>query len=247
MTHRGQRGLDAPPIPVALCLMLGVMVCIAWAFDLPYIREMIPGRPAMQLTSAVCFIAFGVMLYFTDRLNGRGVRVRLASAALILLVMGWIWTGYAFSFDPHLDEAIGAGTAWPGRPSFGCAFAFTTAALWGLLHSTRYAIPDLTAGMIIMVVAVPAIIGHAVGQPALYYQTGGAGMALNTAVLTMVMGAAIHGRHHGHRRTRAAGTLAVLAVAAITLAAAGGAKLAGVQGPPAWPTRDAGSLNLRGR
>lgn len=248
MTHRGQRGLDAPPIPVALCLMVGVTVCLAWAFDLPIIREVIPGRPAMQLTTAICFIAAGAMLYFTDRVNGRGVRVRLSSAALILLVMGWTWTGYVFSFDPHLDEAIGAGDRWPGRPSFGTAFAFTAAALWGMLYRTGYAISELTAGMIVVMIAIPAIIGHAIGNPTLYYEAvGGVGMPLNTAILLLILGAAIHGRERGSRGVNTGATLLIMAAAAAGLLAATSAKIAGVAGPSAFPIIDTGKQNLRGR
>lgn len=239
------RGLDAPSLGVLVLLLGGLAVALAWVTDLPFIREVAPGLPATQFTTALCFIAAAAMVYFVDRCNGRGVLARVFCSAMILLVMGWTLGGYCFAFDPRLDESLHAGDRWPGRPAFPTALAFVLAGLWGLLHRTPYAPGSRFAGAAVIALALPALIGHVTRSPALYYQSMfGTGMSLVTAVLLMVLGTSVHSRT---RRVQAPAVMLCLMVLFAVVLSSTVAKLSGVQGPPPWPGVDAGSPSPKGR
>lgn len=231
--HPAWREPTAPAAISLVCLAVSFTVLSAWTFDLPIIREVIPGRPAMQVTTAISFMLTGLLIYFVGRFNGHGNRARFALSFGLLLIMGWTFLGFVFGFSPHLDELLGGGTLAPGRPSFPSAVCFLAIGLWGVGRDTRYAISDQIVGVLLLAISLPAIMGHAIGQPALYYRSEsgvgvGIGMAFNTAVLFALVGYAIHGKA---RKNPVSVTGVIIAIISTAIVMVGAAKRAGVGGP----------------
>ena len=192
--------------PLAIAT-IGLVVLIAWIYDIPQLKSIIPDAPSMKFSTAVAFICSGVAIYFVlelltskHRIPSAASQVILPAAILIIILFMSTHIASAVLSRPSgidnlfVKEAQDTPfTASPGRPSgvtmtnFLLIAVATTFAI--TQHSSMKKILSIM-GIVIGLSAAIALIGHAVGVPILYYALEGVttGMAIHTAVLFLVVG-----------------------------------------------------------
>ncbi len=119
--------------------LLGCLVLLGWALDIPTLRNPLPGSVAMKANTAMAFVLSAVPLgLWRDRRTWRHAIAR-GCAALVVLVGVLTLAEYAFGWDLHIDEwlfrdAVGApGASHPGRMAPLTALGFV---LLGLAEMT---------------------------------------------------------------------------------------------------------------
>lgn len=183
-----------------LVMIAGVLVMFGWIFDIGILKSISPNMATMKFTTALCFIASGVVLYSATQ-KGREdsfmVQAILPSAILfILLLMVTLLISSIFGFNIGLDsffiqEKAGAvNTVIPGRPSIPTMINFTVITLAGISILANFKKSLAYPGSIILLIGSVAALGYIFNQPVLYYLIPGinTAMALNTAMLFILIG-----------------------------------------------------------
>ena len=181
-------------------LLIGLMVVIGWIFNIGILKSILPGLVSMKFTTALCFIASGIVLYAVaegEKESSFVIPTILPAAILIiLLLMATLFISAVFSFNTGLDsifvqEKAGAiNTFIPGRPSIPTMFNFILIAIAGILTLAGFKRHLFWLGIAVLLIGSVATLGYIINQPLLYYLIIGinTAMALNTAMLFMLIG-----------------------------------------------------------
>jgi two-component system, cell cycle sensor histidine kinase and response regulator CckA len=180
--------------------LVGVVVLIGWAADLPILTSVLPGYPAMKPNTAVCFALSALVLALEVR------RVNLphapllplaitAGSALLVAVGAITLIEYATQADLGIDLLLFADAADPAEPFPGRMSPISAAGfvLFGILTllprqaSPRSGATFTTLAAIGLSLSYLAIIGYAYHVPLLYAREAYASIALNSAVTIFVM------------------------------------------------------------
>lgn len=200
------RAIAGANILCGLVSGLGMLVMLGWFLDIPALKSVSPDWVTMKFATAFSFVLSGAMIYCVGRI-ARGDRawaqVLLPGLVLmILLLMVSLLTAAALHVDVGMAELFvreSAGavqTVQPGRPSTVTMICFTLIAAVGLVAMFVPAgKPRLwkITGAALCLSGAAALLGYALGEPALYYywKNLSTAMAMHTALLFMLVGAAL--------------------------------------------------------
>ncbi len=193
-----------------LTVLLGSMVLLGWAYDIPVLKSVLPGWVSMKANAAACFIMTGVALCLLARppgaFNPRQAIFFSRLARLFIVPVGLIAAltlgEYVFGWNPGIDhwlanEAFGAvGTTHPGRmaPETALNFILLAVALWinGGARKTRYSIlAAVSIGLLVITLALAALITYAMSGFGANGWFGLTLMAVNAAILFIMLGVAV--------------------------------------------------------
>ncbi|MEW6493718.1 MAG: PAS domain S-box protein [Cyanobacteriota bacterium] len=187
--------------------LVGFIVILAWVFDIPLLKGILPNLPTMKVNTALCFLLGGTSLWLWHwqgkKEKEKGKRkiqiLSLSLAFLIALIALLTLIQYGFNLNLGIDEfliqqpePLGS-TAAPGRmaPNTALAFLFEGSALL-LLNVNR---PNYLAiqGMAIggWLIGFVGLLGYVYGS--VYFYTAGSytGMAVHTAIAFLLLASGI--------------------------------------------------------
>ena len=197
---------DAPALVwlvAALAVALGGAVLTGWALNIGVLKSVLPGWVTMKPNTALCFMLVGLGLGLGLRQSpGAGVflsRLCLLLTGLIgLLSLGEYVLGRNLGIDqvlfPELSSAVG--TSHPGRmaPDTALCFILCAAGVGSVLRSRRSTITKITSlllGAAIGTVALIEVFSYFTPSLRTYGWGGLTMMALPTAVMFLLLGAAL--------------------------------------------------------
>lgn len=187
---------------------VGLVVLIGWIAGVDIVKTVLPGSVSMKFSTSVSFIFAGLaMLAISDGLKGNArpflTRVVLpASILVIMLFMTSHITSILFSAQVGLDnlfvkEASDPSlTSSPGRPSIATIANFLLIMAAGIIMLANISREKKRrylqgTGLAVGTVGAIAIIGYIASMPSLYYfSSQSTAMAIHTAILFVVAGAA---------------------------------------------------------
>jgi diguanylate cyclase (GGDEF)-like protein/PAS domain S-box-containing protein len=201
-----------PALGVVIALA-GTAVLGGWTFDVPALKSVLPGLATMKANTALGFVLLGTALWSSGTagaLASPRARARLATTCASLLGLLGLLTlaEYAFDWNPGFDQWLfrddpsSPGTAAPGRMAQMTAINFTLLAAALLLlgvESRRGFRPSNWLALLVCTNAYLAMLGYAYGVSELYAVAAMSSVALHTAVLFALAGAAVACARHGSR------------------------------------------------
>jgi signal transduction histidine kinase len=115
-----------------LVLLVGLVVLVAWLFDISSLKGLRPGLPTMKANTALCFMLSGGTLVLVG--FSRPTRLTRwaawAGAGLVILLSGPTLAQYVFGVDLGIDQllvrdrTLGVELGYPGRMAPNTAFCF---------------------------------------------------------------------------------------------------------------------------
>jgi hypothetical protein len=186
-----------------IVILSGLMVIIGWLFDITVFKSILNFWVAMKFSTAIAFVLSGITLYFLSPAlkSGFGLPHIVISIAVYILVlmMGIMFFSALLGAHTGIEDLFvkeGSGsvkTVFPGRPSLPTISNFLLISLSGILtilKTQRVRRIFKIIGIIIIVSGALAVIGYMINVPLLYYyiQNINSAMAINTAVLFILMG-----------------------------------------------------------
>ncbi len=182
--------------------MVGCLVLAGWAFGIHPLTNLIPGEVTMKANAALCFILGGgalVLLQMPGAWARHAARLcALVTGGIALLTLAEYATGWDAGIDEFLirDSGSPVATSHPGRMGPNTAFSFVlmAVAVWLMSQPSRMARGPLILGWLGALVAgigMFALLGCA-AEFSLGYGWGSlTGMAVHTALLFVLLGAAV--------------------------------------------------------
>lgn len=185
-------------------LMIGLMVLVGWAFNLSWLKNVVPGLVTMKPITAITFILASVALGLlrTEKNNATGLCLigRLCAGATAV-IGGMILFEYAMNRDFGVDYLLFSESVkaehelYPGRPAPGTAFCFLMSGIALLFLDTRkkWCVP--VGSLLSFLVALLAVGGYAYGVSALYQIGPYTGIAMHTGLLMILFNLGILTAH----------------------------------------------------
>ena len=183
-------------------MLVGALVLFGWVFDFPALTDLVSGSVTMKANAALCFVLCGAamwLLQMRGRHAGRTERVcALAAGGIALLTLGEYATGWNLGIDEFLvhDTGPAVATSHPGRmgPNTAISFVLTAGALWLMSRPAGMPRRPLILGWLGALVAgigLFALLGYAAEFSLGYGWWSLTGMAVHTALLFVLLGAAV--------------------------------------------------------
>jgi signal transduction histidine kinase len=130
-----------------IVLLVGLVVLIAWVFDISSLKGLRPGLPTMKANTALGFVLSGGSLVLVGSFRPTRLTrwAAWAGAGLLILLAGLTLAQYVFGVDLGIDQllvrdtAVGVELGYPGRmaPNTACCFLLLGGALLTLELKTR--------------------------------------------------------------------------------------------------------------
>ncbi len=181
--------------------LVGLLVIVGWAFNIEFLKQVIPNAAAMNPMTAVAFILSSASLWLCRADVSDATRLaRLRSTAFLcaaaVALIGLVrLVGYAIGWDVGLDRLLFASklAAADGDPNIPNRIAPNTALNFLFIGSRVRRFAWLKQGMLLFVILTSflAFLGYAYDAPGLYRIFNFIGMAVNTAACFMVLGLGI--------------------------------------------------------
>jgi signal transduction histidine kinase len=172
---RRLRGLSR--LQGGLVLLLGLVVLLAWVFDVPSLQSLRPDLPDMKANTALGFVLSGLALVLVG-LPRPGPSARwamLGSAGLVTLLGALTLAEYLLDVRLGIDQLLvkdsgpGMGFSYPGRMSPNSAFCFVLLglALMFVDMQTRWVgWPSQFLAALVGCIAMVGFVGYLYGQAA---------------------------------------------------------------------------------
>jgi PAS domain S-box-containing protein len=183
----------------ASAVLVGFLVLLGWALDLPALESVLPGLATMKPNTAAALLLAGLALWWL-RDEGASRWVRNAGAALagaVALVAALTLAQYAAGVDLGIDGLLRAVPPAPAAYPYPLRMAPATAScllLLGLgllaLRAGRFVLAQLAA-LGVAATALVAVVGYAYGVHSLYAIGPFASVALHTALALLVLAAGL--------------------------------------------------------
>ncbi|HJP63028.1 MAG TPA: hypothetical protein VJ844_06275, partial [Mucilaginibacter sp.] len=184
----------------AVSIAIGIIVMAGWLFNIPILKEIVPGFVPMVFNPALCFVLFGTALLVKQYLNlssrYRGI-VFLALSTAGALVGLITLLQFLFHFNTGLDELfvtdsqkISANHLYAGRMAYNTAIAFTLLGLGFLMLSLKRRVLNLIAQYLfhtVSVLSAIALIGYLYGVSLFNTLLYVSSMATHTAILFLIL------------------------------------------------------------
>ena len=182
--------------------LVGVLVLAGWWFQVPLLKSMLPGLISMKPNTALAFVLAGTALAL---LSGTPVSSRQARAgqwlALLVTLIGALTLcefalGWQLGIDELLfkDDPNAVATLIPGRMALSTAVGFVLLglALLGIEWEPRRGFrPAELLALMVAAVSLGSLVEYGIGQPILYQFSQYTRMALNTAIVFIVLSAGV--------------------------------------------------------
>ncbi len=145
----------------AVASLVGVLGLLGWAFDVPDLRQPLPGSTAVAFNTALALVLVGLM-WLVPR------RAELALAGMVVVLALTTLVEHAFGVSLGIDQLLvngSSGVAHPGRMAAGSAISLiviTGSRL--LLDAGRPLAAQLTAGLVAAIQFV-TLLGYAYDAP----------------------------------------------------------------------------------
>lgn len=170
-------------------LGLGALVLAGWAFDVDWLKSVLPGFISMKANTALGFALAGGALVLLRRPERRALAASLGAAVALIGFLNL--AQYVFGLDLRIDQLLvrdDSISPFPGRlaPVTAVDFAACGVGLALLAYSRRIVIAQ-ALGLVAGFSAFLAIIGYAFGVPLLYGSFRYTSMALHTGAGCMVL------------------------------------------------------------
>lgn len=165
--------MNTARIAGALVLFIAGLSMTGWVLDVPLLRHWHPDAPSMKVVSCVNFFLVAAILFVLDHARWRNLDVHWPLSTVLLTLQ----------FDVAFDFAIGGGlwhavyseqdllvkTIAAGQPSWGTVAGHTLVCLVGFFWEKAARALRKKAIIGIGVIGAIALLGYALGSPALYY------------------------------------------------------------------------------
>lgn len=191
-----------PKAAAAAVCAVGCAVLGGWFLDIPFLKSVLPGLPAMVPNTAAAFVLSGLGLW--ARQTGRGGRRRAAAAVACAAAAGALGAltlaEYALDTDLRVDRLLlggahAAGAAGlPGRmsPHTSLSFLLSGAGLLAASPTLRRGIElSQLLALAVGLVSLLALVGYTYSITFLYGISPQTGMALHTALTFGVLSAGV--------------------------------------------------------
>jgi signal transduction histidine kinase len=191
-----------PIIAGGAVAILGALVLIGWAFNIPVVTQWQPGGIPMIPLTAVCFVLAGLSLILAARPNQTATTEAVQQTLAALVATISILTFYEYlrgsesGFDLLLfgNRVARAGWSPPGRIAINSAASLLlySLALLFIPHDRRKR--DLRAQMFAtpaLLIALVAVLGYVFGVRGMYTLSQSSGMALPTAIAQLILGVGV--------------------------------------------------------
>jgi signal transduction histidine kinase len=172
----------------AVGLGLAVMVMLGWYLRVPELVQLTPDLVAMRFNSALGLALVALALLVPTR--WRDVPAALALLLMMVILLQYA-TGRSLGVDELLvDDWAEPAVSEPGRVAVNTAVCVALLAIAVLTAHRRRWVADLSAAVSIAI-ALVAVFGYAFGTVQLYRLTELTPMAINSAVLIILIGCAV--------------------------------------------------------
>lgn len=170
--------------------VLGAVVLVGWALDVPVLKSVVPGLGTMKPNTALCFalsgLGLGLRVGRPDWVPGR--RIAQICGALVLLIGVATLAEFALHVNLGLDALLFPQPAPLGSPysermseTTALSIACSGGALL-LLDSRRAQAATQILALVVALVSLTALVGYAYGQRALYATDPFSAVALHSAL-----------------------------------------------------------------
>ena len=185
-------------LAAGIAALLGAIVLVGWAMDVPALRSVIRGAVEMKANTAVGLITSAGALWFSvaPRMTAQAARVAPALAWCVVLLGLCTLAEYAFSWDLAIDELLvrDGGAAFnqaKGRmsPYTAAAFAALGFAVALLRHAAAAAPVRALAGAV-TAIGVVSLLGYFWNASEIVSDRLVPPVAVNTAVAFVLLGSA---------------------------------------------------------
>ena len=187
-----------PRVAGAIVLIIGALVLVGWAMNIPVLRDTGTGSKMMPST-AVCFMLSGLAVFLEGGRNAARWAIISARILAIVVLLIAIMTiaehalGQNLGLDLLLfrDQVIAASPGLPGRMAINTAAAFICIAISILVlpRDRRVnGVASQVASFGAVVLAFIALIGYAFGVRDFYSMQPIVGMALMSAIAFLILG-----------------------------------------------------------
>lgn len=188
-----------------MTICIGLIVCIGWIFDIPFLTSIIPNAVTMKFSTSISFIFSGITIYFISKYNEGKIGIaQIAvpiSGFVVFLFMATLLTAYIFGVTSGIEQLFvqessdAIKTSQPGVPSFPTMVNFILIIIAGMFAFSESKLRKLitSIGYVISIIGIISIVGYAINQPILYYYIDNANsaMAIHTSILFTVLGIAL--------------------------------------------------------
>lgn len=184
-----------PRFAGAAVALFGFLIIVSWLAHWQSILQMLPNTAPMQYNTALCFILSGMGLFLLTTRHANlatwpgGVVLLFTQFTLLEYLTGWNFYIDQLFFTPYFQ----ADTVYPGRMSPLAAVCFILISAGILLINLGREWPQRLTGAgifacIVGVIALVALFGFLVGIQSAYGWGSYSRMAVNTAVVFLVLG-----------------------------------------------------------
>lgn len=200
--NTSREGIKNIRIISAILVLAGLAVVLGWAANIDFLKGIEPWFPTMKMSTAVSFVATGIVLYLFSIMRNTSKIMKIFVAVIsiaMLLFMIFTFSGAFFDYPVGFEKSIyglqpdSSGGIFVGKPSMGAQLGFGIISLASLfiIFNARNARRFLgfSVGLLILIGAI-AIIGYTLNIPQMYYMFYGYsnGMAICTAILMILTG-----------------------------------------------------------
>lgn len=208
MIFSGTKPLElAIRIAAMVVALIGLVVTVAWLFDIPSLKTVYPGAVSMKFSTSISFVCTGIATYFIvellsssrSKMSAVSQLVLPAALLIIILFVSVHITSAALGRSSGIDNLFVSETSGtphttvPGRPSEATIASFMLIAAAGMVALRRPSSSKISLsaiGLTISAIGGLAILGHVASVPMLYYAVINisTGMAIHTAFLFTTIG-----------------------------------------------------------
>lgn len=182
--------------------LVGVVVVLAWRYDVEWIKTVRAGWVTMKITTAMGFVFGGIALYCTawlkkdQQTDVPQVLLPIASLVIALLMLtqlvSFITRTPIGIEDLFIREVAITGTFTPGKPSPFTMTSFLVVAFAALYSSMTSKTPPWFVGAYLGVIGALPLLGYVFSAPYLYYKfpvpNYNTAMAFHTALCFLLLG-----------------------------------------------------------
>ncbi len=181
-----------------ISIIVGIIVIFGWIFNIPILKQIVPGFVSMVFNTAFCFVLFGGALLLTQYQNGKYQNPAFFILSCISTAIGAITLlQFLFHFNTGLDELfvndyqkVSDSHLFPGRMAFNAAIDVLLLGLGLVLLTVKARFADILAQLCfhaVTILSAIALIGYLYGVSlfdSLFYVSS---MATHTAILFFVL------------------------------------------------------------
>ena len=186
-----------------LSAVVGLIVMLAWVFNIPLLRSFVVDVTTMKFSTALCFLFSGIILHtmatpMRMKWNVKKYTLLLFSILMLVVMVPVFLTvtiNATFDFTPYLffDKVSPGVDVYKSLPSIGTSIGFIFIGLSSLLAYTfsrhvRFVL--LYAGSIVSFLGKISLIGLVLNVPTLYFEIENvsAGISLHGSILFVLLG-----------------------------------------------------------